>query len=427
MPGAGLLVAALVMAGVVAAPPTAGAGDPTVPVDDRPAAAVSLARIEIEVRGRIPDEEKKQARMLVRNDGRTVYRGSIGIETRGQSSLRFPKKSWSLELRDRRGENRDVSLLGMPADDDWVLSAPYSDKTLMRNVLAYETARSLGSYAARTRFVEVRLNGRYRGVYVLTERLKLHEDRIDLPEPAQLLEWTTPRQALRKGKAFRLPGAGVPVLFDDPERDDLTRAARRAVKSSIIAADLSLYEPTWRDPATGWRTHLDEASVVEYIVLNELFKNHDGFLASTYLSRGAGQRWMLGPIWDFDVSMGNFGSGPAGVVDGSMLAGQAWAQRLYADPAFVGAVAERWRSLRAAGLRERLLARVTETADRLRATKAVKRNFERWPVLGEVIGPNPPEAADRTTYASEVAALSAWLDARISWMDAHVHELAPRS
>lgn len=428
------MVAALVASGALWAPPV-GAQQGEVRADpaDRPARQAvpegkPLAKLEVRVRGRIPNAEKKKATIRIRRPGKpgkSAVRERIGIETRGQASLRFPKKPYGFEVRDRAGDNRNVPLLGMPADDDWILYPPYSDKSLMRNVLAYQTARRLGGYASRTRFVELWLNGRYLGVYVLMEKLKLLEDRIDLPEPAQLVEWTSWAQSVRKGVDFRLPGADVPILFDDPERADLSRKRRASVRRSLVAADRALYGPAFADPAVGWRRHLDEASAIDFVLLNELFKNHEGFLSSTYLAKGAGGPWSLGPIWDFDVSMGNYKYAPAGVVDGPMLAARNWAERLYADPAFVAAVAARWRSLRAVGLRETLLADVARTSDRLVATRAAKRNFERWPVLGEVIGPNPPEAAARTTYSSEVAALTAWLEARIVWMDANVDKLAP--
>ena len=104
------------------------------------------------------------------------FDGRAAIEVRGRWSRRFPKKSYAVELREPDGSNHDASLLGLPADDDWILYAAYNDRTLIRNVLAYETARRMGRYAARTRFVELRLNGRYHGVYVLMEKLKLHDD-----------------------------------------------------------------------------------------------------------------------------------------------------------------------------------------------------------------------------------------------------------
>ena len=406
-----LLAVLLAGAGAWCAPAPAAAADP-------------LPRVSIRVGGEIP-QEKRAARMTIRDGGRTVYAGRIGIERRGQSSQRFPKRSWGLELRDRKGDNRNAALLGMPADDDWILYAGYNDKTLMRNVVAYATARRLGGYAARTRFVEVRLDGRYHGVYVLMEKPKLHENRIDLAEPAQLIEWTFSWQARKKGDPFRLPGRGPFLLFDDPEREDLDRRERAAVRASLAAAERALHGDGFRDPRTGWRAHIDEGAAVDYVLLNELFKNQDAFSASTFLARGAGGRWQFGPVWDLDISMGNSDYGPSATLEGSMLEDRQWASRLLSDPAFVDAVVARWEALRARGLERDLLRAVDGTARRLEASGAAARNFARWPVLGVRIWPNPPEAVNRTTYASEVAALRAWLVQRIAWMDGHVRELRP--
>jgi len=164
-------------------------------------------------------------------------------------------------------------------------------------------------------------------------------------------------------------------------------------------------------------------SAVDFVLLNELFKNQEAFNTSTYLAQGEGEKWSLGPLWDVDLSMGNFSYGPASVLPGPMLAKRDWALRLYADPAFVAAVAARWQELRAAGLREALLADVAMIAKRLVATGAAAHNFRRWPVLGKVIWPNPPNAASRTTYHSEVRALTAWLKTRIAWLDANIRRL----
>jgi CotH kinase protein len=389
------------------------------------AGARALPRVVIEVPGAIPDRAKLAGRMSVRDGRRVDYRGRIGIERRGQSSQMFPKRSWALETRAARGGDRDVALLGLPADDDWVLYAPYNDKSLMRNVVAYETARGVGRYASRTRFVEVTLNGRYHGVYVLMERLELADRRVALDPPATLLEWTFDYQARRKGTFFRLPVTRRPLLYEDPERADLPRGRRAAVQRSLGAAERALYGRRFRDPARGWRAHLDEAAAIDFALLNELFKNEDAFHASTYLARGRAGRWQLGPVWDFDISMGNSDYGPSSVLAGSMLDRRSWAGRLYRDPALVDAIAHRWRALRAAGLRRQILRSVDRHAARLTRTGAAARNFRRWPVLGTRVWPNPPAATQRTSYAAEVGALRSWLTRRIAWMDAHVHELRP--
>jgi hypothetical protein len=354
------------------------------------------------------------------------FQGQVAIETRGRWSRRFPKKSYALEVRDPDGSNRDVGLLGLPADDDWILYAAYNDRTLIRNVLAYETARRTGRYAARTRFVELRVDGRYHGVYVLMERLKLDGDRVDVDKPGNLLEWTFDHQVRGKGTPFRLPRTRRAIVFEDPDRGDLSARRRAAVRRSLSAAERALYGRRFRDPRRGWRVHLDEAAAIDFVLLNELFKNQDAFRGSTYLARGGDGRWQLGPLWDFDISMGNSDYGESAVVRGSMLARRQWASRLYRDPRFVRALATRWRELRREGLAGHLQRRVRAHAGRLGASGAAGRNFRRWPVLGQRVWPNPASAVSRTTYGSEVAALRTWLRARVTWLDRNVARLRGR-
>jgi hypothetical protein len=79
------------------------------------------------------------------------YNGKIGIELRGSSALQFPKQPYRIETHDSLGQNFNVSLLGMAEDNDWVMHNPFSDKTFIRNVLAYKIANDLGQYASRSR------------------------------------------------------------------------------------------------------------------------------------------------------------------------------------------------------------------------------------------------------------------------------------
>ena len=83
-------------------------------------------------------------------------------------------------------QDEDVELLGLPAEEGWVLLGPCSDKSLMRNHLIYGLSRYIGRYAARTRFTEVEVNGDYRGVYALMEKIKRDPERGDLPSGARV-------------------------------------------------------------------------------------------------------------------------------------------------------------------------------------------------------------------------------------------------
>ena len=130
--------------------------------------------------------------------GDADYEGRAGIKTRGYTSLRYPKKSMAVETRAADGSDQHVHLLGMPKDSDWVLYAPYPDKSLMRDVIAYELSNKMGHYASRTRYVEVFLNDtarplnrtNYVGIYVLEEKVKRGEHRVDLKKlsPADTAE-----------------------------------------------------------------------------------------------------------------------------------------------------------------------------------------------------------------------------------------------
>ena len=111
------------------------------------------------------------------------------MNVRGASSKGWPKKQFKFEIWDEEDSDRDVSLLGMPADSDWILHAPYFDRSLMRNALIYNWWGQLGYYSPRTQFVEIFLNpdptqafsmDHYRGVYMLTEKIKRSSDRIDI-------------------------------------------------------------------------------------------------------------------------------------------------------------------------------------------------------------------------------------------------------
>ena len=108
------------------------------------------------------------------------YNGKIGIEIRGSSSQSFPKKQYAVETRDSLGEDLDVSLLGFPEESDWILFAPYNDKSLMRDVLIYKLASDMGRYASRSKYCEVVLNNEYVGVYVLLEKVKRDNDRVNI-------------------------------------------------------------------------------------------------------------------------------------------------------------------------------------------------------------------------------------------------------
>ncbi|HWH13870.1 MAG TPA: CotH kinase family protein [Miltoncostaeaceae bacterium] len=419
-PPRALALALIALLAVALGPARAGA---------QPSFATRLPIVVIDADGPIVDEPKVGAAMrIIHRAGRlnrpgdpaNVYRGRIEIEVRGQSSQRFPKKQFSLDTVDARGENRNVPLLGMPAENDWVLYAAYNDGTLMRNVVAYRAARRLGGYAARTRYVELVLNGRYWGVYVLMESLKLDGERVASPgedSDGWLLEYTTTGKLDAGDTWFRTPVTRTPIVYADPERDEMSPAQARAIAARVARFERTLYGRGYRHPTRGYRAQLDLPAAVDYALLYELFRNHDAFSASTYMHEGRGGLIAMGPLWDFDLSMGN----PPALLPprGCSLCDRRWVSRWYDDPAFVAAMRARWTELRRRGFVRRMIADIERDARAL--APAQVRNLRRWPVLGyRPLPAGAPEPALRAAYRAETARLTAWLRIRSSWLTANL-------
>jgi hypothetical protein len=394
---------------------------------------------------RIRDEPKRAATMQVFAEGvgdlvalgteSPAFSGSIGIEVRGYTSQEFPKKQYGLELREADGSELNESLLGMPAESDWVLSAPFMDKSLLRNHFGYGLARALGRYAPRTRFVELFLNQdgadeigtkHYRGVYVLTERIKRDPARVNIeklgggddrePEIAggYLLEWTLAERVKRTERSFRTPG-GVTLVVAYPKPDELSDRQLRWISEYVATLEQSL-----DDEDEGYEQYMDVPSFIDHILLNELLRNHDAFTASTFLFKSREGKLAMGPLWDLDRTLGDVEFGGNWKTAGFLLPQRGWAKRLLTRARFVRSYQERWRELRQDALSTpRMLAMIDQAVMEL--GDAPKRNFEKWQVLGEYVKANVAPYSD--SFEEEIQKIKTWLTQRAAWMDDHIDEL----
>jgi hypothetical protein len=157
---------------------------------------------------------------------------------------------------------------------------------------------------------------------------------------------------------------------------------------------------------------LDLPTAVDYVLLQELFRNQDAFLSSTYVHRGEDGRLRLGPAWDFDLSAGSVTLGEFASPEGWGLTGRPWAERLHAAPDFVAAMRARWAQLRRDGLVEDLLAAAAREGRALRGPAAA--NHRRWRIPGRALFPGQPVFP---SHAAAVASLRDWLGRRAAWMD----------
>ena len=399
----------------------------------------------------IPDDPKIPAQMKIiydKSGGRNAlesrhvdFEGRIGIEVRGKTSQMFPKQQYGFEIQDETGNDKDVSLLQLPAESDWILNGPYSDKTLMRNYLAYEFSNRMGQYASRTRFVEVFLNdsgdtqvGRehYVGVYLLMERIKRDRNRVNVKslKPAQNKPpEITGGYILKIDKIdwydtyFSTP-YGTQLIHVYPKGREMSPAQKAWIQAYVDAFESALAGKDFADPKHGYAKYIDVDSFIDHFIINELFKNTDGFRNSTYMYKDRNGKLKMGPVWDFNLSMGNtvFYRGwetDTWLIDTNPV--PFWWGRLLMDENFKRRLVKRWKTFRKNELAtSELLDEIDRTAEYL--SEAQERNFQKWRVLGYRVFGNPGPYLP--TYEQEVQQLKIWLQARLAWMDARIH--APR-
>lgn len=404
----------------------------------------------------IPNEPKITADMGiidngpgVRNkltDARNNYNGKIGIEVRGSSSQSFPKKQYGIELRDATGNGISASLLGMPAEEDWVLFAPYNDKSLMRDVLAYKLGRDMGRYAPRTKYCELILDGQYQGVYVLIEKIKRDNNRVDIArlDPAEISgDDVTGGYIIKIDKESGSGNGGwyseyfppnrsgsqrIYYQYDYPKASEISQPQREYIKNFMGNFEAVLASTTFNDLYNGYSNYIDVDSFIDYFIINEVSKNVDGYRLSTYMYKDKesnGGKLHMGPIWDYNLGFGNAdyctkGDPEGWVTNFNNLCNQDfwlipfWWDRLQMDGAYRNKLALRWETLRQNELKtERIHAYIDSVANVLNV-EAQQRNFQRWPVLNRYVWPN---YFIGPTFQSEVSWLKGWVAQRMDWLD----------
>ena len=370
------------------------------------------------------------------------YNGKVGIELRGQSSQGQPLRSYDIELRNAAGLEVPTPLLGMPPESDWVLYAPYMDKTMMRNYLAYTLTREMGRWASRVRHVELILNNEYQGIYLLTEKIKRDSSRVNI---SKLLPTDNTGIELTGGYIFSLdkepngwlssyptPGATNQARrqfsYVYPKSANITTQQKNYIKQTVDDFESTLAGPNFQDPSFGVRKHADLNSFIDFLIMNELSRNIDGYRLSSYFHKnknvGDG-RIKAGPAWDFDLAFKN-----ADYCEGSLISGWAykfnsvcpgdgsglipfWWDRLMLDTSFVSSLRCRWLDLRKTTLSDQRINNLIDSADVV-TTEARTRHFAKWNLNGNTWwrGINPIRS-----YEEEKNTMKLWIKQRAEWID----------
>lgn len=366
------------------------------------------------------------------------FEGDIKIEIRGSSSQMFDKKSFALELKDELGQDMDFPILGMPPEEDWILYAPYSDKTLIRNVLTFSLASQFSSvYVPRCRFVELFVNKEYEGVYVLMENIKRDSVRVDI---ANLKPEDISGKELTGGYIIKVDkttggggegwyssftnnnsGARTYYQYEYPKSKEIHQKQKEYIKNYIDAFEEAMRNNDFH-PETGYSSFIHKESFMDYMIMNEITKNVDGYRLSTFLHKEKNGKLKAGPIWDFNLGYGN-----ANYYDGWSSYGLQviedlgqdrwqnpfWWNTMLSDLQYSHDLKCRWDSLRSTVLSDQRIDEVTDSLVNL-LTDAKDRNFDRWPVINQWVWPNYYVGE---SYWKEVFWLKDWLDERMRWLD----------
>ena len=257
-------------------------------------------------------------------------RYDIGIKVRGQSSALFPKPGYGVEVRDEKGEGLDVSLFGLPPSDDWVFHGPYVDKSLIRNALAHWLFRQAGHYSPRSKHFDLYINGVYRGVYVLLEKIKRDKYRVDVSKLKETdisgeevtggYIWAFDKTGTNTGGAGSGPiekegfstSDGLNVILHYPKKENIKKEQENYLKKYLN--DLEGLFKNGKN-GQGYEKYVDMTSALDYVLHEEVTNNADSYWCSFFLHKPKDKtdsngvktegKVTLGPAWDFNLAMSN--------------------------------------------------------------------------------------------------------------------------
>jgi len=351
------------------------------------------------------------------------------IAARGSSTESYSKVSLKLEFQDELGFGRALSPLGLPSDPDWVLYGPNNfEPILIHNPFAHQLSREIGRYSPRTRFVEVYFAQRglgpipsanYHGIYVLKEKIKLDEHRVDAPKlfPGQ----ETPPH-VTGGYLMKIDrpdpgdngffGAGQWILNVSPKEEEIYQpdriGQRNYLQKYLDDFGNALYGPNYRHPTNGYRAFIHVDSWIDHHLLNVLCFNVDALRLSAYFYKQREGKLHFGPLWDFDRALystdGRDSSPRTWRSNSGDFFNYPWWGQLFTDPDFYQEYIDRFQELRRGPFSG---SNVWRLVDELTAQvrRAQPREQARWSI--------PP----RGGYSGEISRLKNWLTNRLDFMD----------
>ena len=367
--------------------------------------------------------------IIISENGTNVLEAPGESRLRGNNSMTHPKKPYRIKF-DKKQRPLDA-----PAKaKKWTLINNYGDKTLMRNMIAFEVARQVGmEYVSYIRPVDVILNGEYKGCYQLCDQIEVGDGRVPVTE---MEETDISGDELTGGYLIEVDAyasseiswfqssRGIPVTIKSPDDDKITSEQTNYIKSYFNKLENAAYSVKYDSPTTGYRTLLDINSFLQHFIVGEVSGNTDTYWSTYMYKKRNDPKFYVGPVWDFDLAFENdnrtypinnktcyiyqwVNSSSAGTME-------VLVERIVVnDTRTAGDLLKMWSATRANGMSgESLCDFVDKWAAEMDASQRL--NFMRWDILNTKVHQNPQASG---SYEGEVAWVKNYLRERIAWMD----------
>ncbi len=391
---------------------------------------------------------------LTHPDQTVDYEGWIGIKYRGNSSFDLSSKKpygfKTLKTEDVDGKKEKVTILDMPADNDWVLLAPYNDRSMIRDVLMFQLARPYFEYTPTLRHCEMILDGYYYGVYIIGERPRKGKNRLNLDDPGDSGDKLTGGYQVqvdrddeehvyiskypavdKDGNAYT-QWSNIYLQYKHPEYDEMIPdhpAQLEYIQHQIDLMEDALAADNFKDPEEGYRKYMNVMSFIDQQLSQEVSNNVDGYRLSTniYKHRDSQDPHFKTTLWDFNIAFGNAeycGGNKTDVwVYNNSNTGTEynkvpfWWMRLMEDPEYVTQLKARWKQYREGFYSDEHIEQTIDSlVNNLDIKEARKRNYKAWTVWNKYVWPVPNWQLVNT-WEKEINHLRSWLKKRIAWMD----------
>jgi spore coat protein CotH len=358
------------------------------------------------------------------------YNGRIDIELRGSSSQYTFKKQYGFSTKQADNTtNNNVSLLGMPNENDWILNSMTFDPALIRDYLSYNLSRQIGAYATRTAYCEVVIGGVHKGLYLLQEKIKADNNRVDVMQITPIDNLTPAVSGGYITKADKNTGNdpttwtmyswhNVPVnyIHDLPKPESATGSQTIYIRSQFQLLEASA---TNANLANGFPSIIDVPSFVDHILVNELASNADAYQFSTFFHKDRSGKLRAGPIWDHDLTYGNdlffwgFDRSKNNIwqFSNNDNEGSRFWIDLFNNSTFRCYLAKKWNTITQPGQpfnRSYLEGFIDQTVSEI--SEAVVRDYELWGTVGD--------------YTQHIGNIKFWLAGRITWMTENLGSFA---